>query len=140
MLLFNYSCMPFLPIPPPHPSWTHLPPPPPPSRLVLSMLFTVITHYIRSQEFIDGNLYLSNISLFPPFFGCWQLPSYSLFLWNQIFRFQHKVRTYTICLSLSYLSNLVLRPQISSLLQQEAWFPPFYIWMIVYCVYVWVCV
>ena len=32
LLLFNYSCMPFLPIPPPHPSWTHLPPPlhPPP--------------------------------------------------------------------------------------------------------------
>ena len=32
LLLFNYSCMPFLPIPPPHPSWTHLPPhlhPPP---------------------------------------------------------------------------------------------------------------
>ena len=31
-MLFNYSCMPFLPIPPPHPSWTHLPPhlhPPP---------------------------------------------------------------------------------------------------------------
>ena len=24
LLLFNYSCMPFLPIPPPHPSWTHL--------------------------------------------------------------------------------------------------------------------
>ena len=30
LLLFNYSCMPFLPIPPPHSSWTHLPPPPPP--------------------------------------------------------------------------------------------------------------
>ena len=30
LLLFNYSCMPFLPIPPPHPSRTHLPPPPPP--------------------------------------------------------------------------------------------------------------
>ena len=26
----DYSCMPYLPIPPPHPSWTHLPPPPPP--------------------------------------------------------------------------------------------------------------
>ena len=26
LLLFNYSCMPFLPIPPPHPSWAHLPP------------------------------------------------------------------------------------------------------------------
>ena len=37
LLLFNYSCMPFLPIPPPHPRWTHLPPPPPPSPLVLSM-------------------------------------------------------------------------------------------------------
>ena len=37
LLLFNYSCMPFLPIPPPHPSWTHLPPPPPPSPLILSM-------------------------------------------------------------------------------------------------------
>ena len=30
-MLFNYSCMPFLPFPPPHPSWTYLPPPPPPS-------------------------------------------------------------------------------------------------------------
>ena len=27
LLLFNYSCLHFLPIPPPHPSWTHLPPP-----------------------------------------------------------------------------------------------------------------
>ena len=26
LLLFNYSCMPFLPIPPPHPSQTHFPP------------------------------------------------------------------------------------------------------------------
>ena len=26
LLLFNNNCMPFLPIPPPHPSWTHLPP------------------------------------------------------------------------------------------------------------------
>ena len=31
LLLFSYSCMPFLLIPPPHPSWTHLPPSPPPS-------------------------------------------------------------------------------------------------------------
>ena len=37
LLLFNYSCMPFLPIPPPHPSGTHLPTPPPPSPLILSM-------------------------------------------------------------------------------------------------------
>ena len=37
LLLCNYSCMPFLPIPTPHPSWTHLPPPSPPSPLVLSM-------------------------------------------------------------------------------------------------------
>ena len=37
LLLFNYSCMPFLPIPAPHPSWTHLPPPPPPSPLIWSM-------------------------------------------------------------------------------------------------------
>ena len=28
LLSFNYSCVPFLPIPPPHPSWTHLHPPP----------------------------------------------------------------------------------------------------------------
>ena len=28
LLLFNYSCLPFLPIPPPHPSQTPLPPPP----------------------------------------------------------------------------------------------------------------
>ena len=37
LLLFNYSCVPFLPIPPPHPSQTHLPPPPQPSLLILSM-------------------------------------------------------------------------------------------------------
>ena len=37
LLLFNYSCRPVLPIPPPHPSWTHLPPPSPSSPLVLSM-------------------------------------------------------------------------------------------------------
>ena len=37
LLLFNYSCMPFLPFPPHHPSWTHLPPPPPPSPPILSM-------------------------------------------------------------------------------------------------------
>ena len=36
-LLFNYSCMPFLPIPPPHPSQTPLPLPRPPSPLILSM-------------------------------------------------------------------------------------------------------
>ena len=32
LLLFNYSCMPFLPIPLPHPSWTPFPPPPLPSQ------------------------------------------------------------------------------------------------------------
>ena len=37
LLLFNYSYMPFLPIPPPHPSQTHLLPTPPPSPLILSM-------------------------------------------------------------------------------------------------------
>ena len=37
LLLFNYSCVPFLPIPPPHPCQTHLPPPPPPSPLILFM-------------------------------------------------------------------------------------------------------
>ena len=37
LLLFNYSCLHFLPTPPPHPSLTHLSPPPPPSHLVLSM-------------------------------------------------------------------------------------------------------
>ena len=36
-LLFSYSCLHFLPIPPPHPRQTHLPPLPPPSPLVLSM-------------------------------------------------------------------------------------------------------
>ena len=30
LLLFNYSCVSFLPIPPPQPSWTPLPHPPPP--------------------------------------------------------------------------------------------------------------
>ena len=37
LLLFNYSCLHFLPIPPPHPSQSHLPPPPLPSPLILSM-------------------------------------------------------------------------------------------------------
>ena len=37
LLLFSYICMPFLLIPPPHPSRTHLPPPPPPSPLILSV-------------------------------------------------------------------------------------------------------
>ena len=31
LLLFSYSCLHFLPIPPPHPSQPHLPPPPTPS-------------------------------------------------------------------------------------------------------------
>ena len=35
LLLFNYSCLHFLPTPPPHLSQTHLPPPPPPSPCVL---------------------------------------------------------------------------------------------------------
>ena len=47
LLLFNYSCMPFLPIPPPHPSWTHLPPPPPPSPLTYIIPFIPWNH---SQE------------------------------------------------------------------------------------------
>ena len=37
LLLFNYSCVPYLAIPPPHPSQTPLPPPHPPSPLILSM-------------------------------------------------------------------------------------------------------
>ena len=37
LLLFNYSCLHFLPIPPPHPSQTHLPPLLPPSPLILCM-------------------------------------------------------------------------------------------------------
>ena len=37
LLLFNYSCLHFLSIPPPHHSQTHLPPLPPPSLLILSM-------------------------------------------------------------------------------------------------------
>ena len=36
LLLFNYSCVPFLPIPPPHPSWT--PPPSPTSTLPLDFV------------------------------------------------------------------------------------------------------
>ena len=36
LLLFNYSCLHFLPTPPPYPSQTHLPPLLPPSPLVLS--------------------------------------------------------------------------------------------------------
>ena len=37
LLLFNYSCLHFLPIPPPHPSQPHLSPRPLPSLLILSM-------------------------------------------------------------------------------------------------------
>ena len=37
LLLFNYSCVPFLPIPPPHPSRNPHPPPTPPSPLIWSM-------------------------------------------------------------------------------------------------------
>ena len=37
LLLFNHSCLHFLPTPLPHPSQTHLPPLLPPSPLVLSM-------------------------------------------------------------------------------------------------------
>ena len=37
LLLFSYSCLHFLPIPPPHPSQSHLSPPPLPSPLILSM-------------------------------------------------------------------------------------------------------
>ena len=47
LLLLNYSCMPFLPIPPPHPSWTYLPPPPPPSPFssisILQISLTLLT-------------------------------------------------------------------------------------------------
>ena len=38
VLLFSYSCLHFLPIPPLHPSQTHLPPLPPPSPLILSIV------------------------------------------------------------------------------------------------------
>ena len=37
LLLFNYSCLHFLPISPPHPSQSHLSPPLLPSPLILSM-------------------------------------------------------------------------------------------------------
>ena len=40
LLLFNYSCLHFLPIPPPHPSQTHLPPPPPILFLTSPCLFS----------------------------------------------------------------------------------------------------
>ena len=37
LLLFNYTCLHFLPTPLPHPSQSHLPPPPLPSPLILSL-------------------------------------------------------------------------------------------------------
>ena len=37
LFLFSYNCLHFLPIPPPHPSQSHLPPPPLPSHLILSL-------------------------------------------------------------------------------------------------------
>ena len=36
-ILFSYNCLHFLPIPPPHPSQSYLPPPPLPSPLILSL-------------------------------------------------------------------------------------------------------
>ena len=37
LFLFSYNCLHFLPILPPHPSQSHLPPPPLPSPLILSL-------------------------------------------------------------------------------------------------------
>ena len=51
LLLFSYSCLHFLPIPPPHPSQTHLPSLPPPSPLVLSIC--PLQQFLKSCALIE---------------------------------------------------------------------------------------
>ena len=48
LLLFHYSCLNFLPIPPPHPSQSHLPPPPLPSPLthIYFILWVISQHHV----------------------------------------------------------------------------------------------
>ena len=50
LLLFNYSCLLFLPIPPPHSSRTHLPPLPPPSPLICSSNLHILTQPHQSRK------------------------------------------------------------------------------------------
>ena len=64
LLLFNYSCLPFLPIPPPHPSQTHLPPPPPPSPyniIFKYMVLLLLILKIKSPQFSLNLHYMINI-------------------------------------------------------------------------------
>ena len=88
LLLFNYSCMPSLPIPPPHPSRTPLPPPPPLSPLILSIcplspLLTVPSPLPPGYCEIVLNFNVSGYILF------------AFFL--LLIMFQLKVRSYSIC-------------------------------------------
>ena len=67
LLLFNYSCLHFLPTPPTHPSQTHLLPLPPPSPLVLSMcpLYVVLEDpYLIFRHYPSPLSPLVTISLF----------------------------------------------------------------------------
>ena len=50
LVLFNYSCVPFLPIPPPHPSQTPLPPSPPPSPLDFVHVSFIVVPIIPSPH------------------------------------------------------------------------------------------
>ena len=56
VLLFNYSCVPFLPIPPPHPSWT----------ILTIFKSTVQWHWIQSQCCVTiTTIYLQNFCITP---------------------------------------------------------------------------
>ena len=50
--------MPFLPIPPPHPSWTHLPPPPPPSPPPILSMCPLYRIYFQTTMFQLMFLYI----------------------------------------------------------------------------------
>ena len=54
LLLFNYSCLLFLPIPPPHPSRTRLPPPPWFCPCVLSLFLSL---FLSLSSFIQEHLF-----------------------------------------------------------------------------------
>ena len=70
LLLFNYSCVPFLPIPPLQPSGTPLPPPPPPSPLIWSMC-PLKTLFIFKERGGEGERVRETSPLTRPLLGTW---------------------------------------------------------------------
>ena len=100
LLLFNYSCLHFVPIPPPQPSWTQLPPPPPPSPLILSMC-----PYSSSwKPFSPLSIRLSPLAIVTLFLISMSLVIFCFFV--LLIMFQLKVRSYGICPSLPGLFHL----------------------------------